>query len=135
VTVGGVVASSPGDTVDPQVAVELDGRPLHAPRRAAVLYHKPAGEAIEIVHPPGLEPVRQLKVAESGAELLLADHDLAVRVGDPAHPQPESWRGRHRRAYAGLAVDGLEPGAWRPLSPKELGRLRLAVRLPPNPTR
>jgi 16S rRNA U516 pseudouridylate synthase RsuA-like enzyme len=130
-----VAATSPAVSVEPDVEVCLDGEPVRAPRRAAVLYHKPEGEPIELVHPRPLEPVRQLKVVESGAELLLADHDLAVRIGDPAHPQPESWRGRHRRSYAGLAVDDLEPGTWRPLSPKELQRLRLSVRLPPQGAR
>ncbi len=135
VTVGGEVALSPADNVAAGVEVCVDARPVTAPPRTAVLYHKPAGEPTAIVHPPSLEPVRGLEIGESGAELLLADHDLAVRVGDPAHRQPESWQGRHRRSYAGLAVDGLEPGAWRPLSPKEISRLRLSVRLPPNRTR
>jgi 23S rRNA pseudouridine2605 synthase len=30
----------------------------------------------------------------------------------------------HRSAYAGLGVEGLEPGAWRELEPSEVGRLR-----------
>ena len=31
----------------------------------------------------------------------------------------------HRRAYAGLILEGLEPGAWRELEPSEVERLRL----------
>ena len=30
----------------------------------------------------------------------------------------------HRSAYAGLTVEGLEPGAWRELEPSEVNRLR-----------
>ncbi|HET7573022.1 MAG TPA: pseudouridine synthase [Gaiellaceae bacterium] len=33
----------------------------------------------------------------------------------------------HRRAYAGLTLDGLEPGAWRLLEPDEVDRLRRAT--------
>jgi 23S rRNA pseudouridine2605 synthase len=29
----------------------------------------------------------------------------------------------HRRAYAGLTLEGLEPGAWRELEPSEVERL------------
>jgi 16S rRNA U516 pseudouridylate synthase RsuA-like enzyme len=30
----------------------------------------------------------------------------------------------HRSGYAGLTLDGLEPGAWRELAPGEVERLR-----------
>ena len=30
----------------------------------------------------------------------------------------------HRSAYAGLTLDGLEPGQWRELEPSEVKRLR-----------
>jgi 16S rRNA U516 pseudouridylate synthase RsuA-like enzyme len=30
----------------------------------------------------------------------------------------------HRRAYAGLTVEDLEPGEWRELTPDEVGRLK-----------
>jgi 23S rRNA pseudouridine2605 synthase len=33
----------------------------------------------------------------------------------------------HRTAYAGLTLDGLEPGAWRTLTKNEVGRLRRAA--------
>ena len=36
----------------------------------------------------------------------------------------------HRSAYAGLTLEGLEPGAWRELEPSEVERLR---RWPPEP--
>ena len=34
----------------------------------------------------------------------------------------------HRSAYAGLTLEGLEPGAWRELTSREVERLRSAVR-------
>ncbi len=37
----------------------------------------------------------------------------------------------HRSRYAGLTVEGLEPGAWRELEPSEVKRLRLLPLLPP----
>ena len=37
----------------------------------------------------------------------------------------------HRSRYAGLTLEGLEPGAWRELEPSEVERLRSAV-LPPR---
>ena len=37
-------------------------------------------------------------------------------------------RSLHRSHYAGLALDGLEPGAWRELSAEELARLRETAR-------
>jgi 23S rRNA pseudouridine2605 synthase len=35
----------------------------------------------------------------------------------------------HRNRYAGLTLEGLEPGAWRELEPSEVERLRKRVRL------
>ena len=34
----------------------------------------------------------------------------------------------HRSVYAGLTVEGLEPGAWRELTAREVERLRTASR-------
>ena len=36
----------------------------------------------------------------------------------------------HRSAYAGLTLDGLEPGAWRELTAREVELLRTTVRPP-----
>jgi 23S rRNA pseudouridine2605 synthase len=33
----------------------------------------------------------------------------------------------HRPAYAGLTLEGLEPGAWRELEPSEVAQVRRAV--------
>ena len=36
----------------------------------------------------------------------------------------------HRSAYAGLTLEGLEPGAWRGLEPFETAKLRTMLRAP-----
>jgi 16S rRNA U516 pseudouridylate synthase RsuA-like enzyme len=132
VQVAGAVADDPARRVAHGEAVELDGAEVRAAPGAAVLLHKPAGASAEIVHPPALHVVMPLRRIESGAELLLADEALARRIADPRHPQPQLRDGRMRVAYAGLGVDDLEPGEWRPLGHKELERLRRSVRLPPR---
>jgi 16S rRNA U516 pseudouridylate synthase RsuA-like enzyme len=42
---------------------------------------------------------------------------MLAAVGHPV-------RRLHRSVYAGLTLDGLEPGAWRMLEPAEVKRLR-----------
>ena len=98
-----------------------------------MLLHRPAGEPIELAHPPGLVPALPLAREQGGAELLLADQRLAERLADPRFPKPQALDGAGRRTrVAGLDLGDLEPGAWRPLSPAELRALRLGVRLPPR---
>ena len=130
--VGGAVADDPARKVIHGEPVLLDGEEVRAAPQAAVLLHKPAHAGAEIVHPPTLHVVMPLRRIESGAELLLADEALARRIANPRHPQAQLRDGRVRVAYAGLAVDDLEPGEWRPLGHKELERLRRSVRLPPK---
>jgi 16S rRNA U516 pseudouridylate synthase RsuA-like enzyme len=132
VTVAGERADDPARRVEAGEAVALDGTPVVAPPRAAVLLYKPRGADAVIVHPPGLHVVMPLKRIERGAELLLGDEDLARRVADPRHPQEQLRDGRFRQAYAGLDVGDLAPGEWRPLGHKEIERLRRSVRLPPR---
>jgi 16S rRNA U516 pseudouridylate synthase RsuA-like enzyme len=132
VQVAGERAEDPGRKVAYGETVLLDGDEVRAAPQAAVLLHKPAHADAEIVHPPALHVVMPLRRIESGAELLLADEALARRIANPRHPQPQLRDGRVRVAYAGLAVDDLEPGEWRPLGHKELERLRRSVRLPPK---
>jgi 23S rRNA pseudouridine2605 synthase len=38
----------------------------------------------------------------------------------------------HRSVYAGLSLEGLEPGAWRELEPSEVEQLRSSALLPPQ---
>jgi 23S rRNA pseudouridine2605 synthase len=45
---------------------------------------------------------------------------MCAAVGHPVHTL-------HRREYAGLTLDGLEPGGWRELTAEEVGGLRDAV--------
>ncbi len=130
--VNGVVATDLAEKVNYGDVVELDFEVLRASPRAAVLLHKPYGSPATIVHPPELHVVMPLRLIERGAELLVADADLARRIANPKHPQAQLRDGRRRLAYAGLTVEDLEPGEWRPLGHKELERLRRNVHLPPR---
>jgi len=68
-------------------------------------------------------PARVRRLAPSRIELVIHEgRNRQVRrmcdaVGHPV-------RSLHRSAYAGLTVEGLEPGAWRELDPFEVERLR-----------
>jgi len=133
VSVDGTIVDDPASRVVPGAEVALDGERLFAPVAAGVLLHRPAGAELVLAHPPGLVPALPLRPEEGGAELLLADRRLADRVSDPAFPQPERRDADGRRTrVAGLDLGELAPGAWRPLSPAELAKLRLSVRLPPR---
>jgi 16S rRNA U516 pseudouridylate synthase RsuA-like enzyme len=132
VQVNGVVATDLAEKVNFGDVVELDFEVLKASPRAAILLNKPYGSPATIVHPPELHVVMPLRLIERGAELLVADPDLARRIANPKHPQAQLRDGRRRLAYAGLGVEDLEPGEWRPLGHKELERLRRSVHLPPR---
>jgi 23S rRNA pseudouridine2605 synthase len=68
-------------------------------------------------------PARVRRIAPQTVELTLHEgRNRQVRrmleaVGHPV-------RRLHRTAYAGLTLEGLEPGAWRELEPSEVERLR-----------
>jgi pseudouridine synthase len=68
-------------------------------------------------------PARIVRLAKSRLELTIHEgRNRQVRrmleaVGHPV-------KTLHRSAYAGLTVEGLEPGAWRELEPSEVERLR-----------
>ena len=131
VAVDGVVASAPAVAVEAGRVVTLDGEPLRALTSAAVALHRPPAAPLLLVHPPGLVPVRPEAGPGGGLELLLGDRALAGRVGDPRHPPRERRDGAGRRTrLASVELGPLEPGAWRPLAPRELEALRRAVRLP-----
>jgi 16S rRNA U516 pseudouridylate synthase RsuA-like enzyme len=133
VTIDGQPADDPALRVAPGSEVALDGRVLYAPPAAAVLLHKPAGVPVRLAHPPGLVPALPLAESEAGAELLLADRRLAERLADPRFPAAERRDREGRRTrLAGIDLGDLAPGAWRPLSPAEVAKLRLGVRLPPR---
>jgi len=68
-------------------------------------------------------PARVRRLAPSTIELALHEgrnrqvRRMCEAVGHPA-------LGLHRSAYAGLTVDGLDPGRWRELEVREVARLR-----------
>lgn len=84
--------------------VELDdGRT--APARARILRRRRGETALELTLHEGRK--RQVK-------------RMCEAVGHPV-------KSLHRSRYAGLGVEGLAPGAWRPLSREEIARLRELV--------
>jgi 23S rRNA pseudouridine2605 synthase len=68
-------------------------------------------------------PARARRLGRGRVELILHEgrkHQvkrMLAAVGLPV-------RRLHRSAYAGLTLEGLEPGAWRELEPREVARLR-----------
>jgi len=68
-------------------------------------------------------PVRARLLGPSTIELVLHEgrkHQVKRMCEAVGHPVQRL----HRSAYAGLTVEGLEPGAWRELEPSEVNRLR-----------
>jgi 23S rRNA pseudouridine2605 synthase len=67
-------------------------------------------------------PAQARRVGPSRVELLLHEgrkHQVKRMLAAVGHPV----RRLHRSRYAGLTLDGLEPGDWRELEPHELERL------------
>ena len=68
-------------------------------------------------------PARARLLGPSTIELVLHEgrkHQVKRMCETVGHPV----RRLHRSAYAGLTLEGLEPGAWRELEPSEVNRLR-----------
>jgi 23S rRNA pseudouridine2605 synthase len=68
-------------------------------------------------------PAEARRLAASKLELTLHEgrkHQVKRMCDAVGHPV----RRLHRSAYAGLTLEGLEPGAWRELEPSEVERLR-----------
>ena len=68
-------------------------------------------------------PAKARRLAPSTVELTLHEgrkHQVKRMLAAVGHPVTRL----HRARYAGLTVDGLEPGAWRELEPAELAQLR-----------
>ena len=98
---------------------EVEGRPDAAALRALA-----AGVELE----DGLTaPAKARRLGPSRVELVLHEgRNRQVRrmleaVGHPV-------RSLHRAAYAGLTLEGLEPGRWRELEPSEVKRLKSRLR-------
>ena len=70
-------------------------------------------------------PARARRLGPGRVELVLHEgrkHQVKRMLGAVGHPVTRL----HRSAYAGLTVEGLEPGAWRELTRAEVERLRRA---------
>jgi 23S rRNA pseudouridine2605 synthase len=68
-------------------------------------------------------PARVRRLAAHELELTIHEgrkHQVKRMLAAVGHPV----RRLHRSAYAGLTLEGLEPGAWRELEPPEVERLR-----------
>jgi 23S rRNA pseudouridine2605 synthase len=68
-------------------------------------------------------PARARRLAPSRLELAIHEgrkHQVKRMLEAVGHPVT----GLHRSRYAGLTLEGLEPGAWRELEPSEVERLR-----------
>ena len=68
-------------------------------------------------------PARAKRLASSRIELALHEgrkHQVKRMLEAVGHPVTRL----HRSRYAGLSLDGLEPGAWRELEPDEVARLQ-----------
>ena len=74
-------------------------------------------------------PVRARLLGPSTIELVLHEgrkHQVKRMCEAVGHPVQRL----HRSAYAGLTVEGLEPGAWRELEPLEVEQLRSVTASP-----
>jgi 23S rRNA pseudouridine2605 synthase len=68
-------------------------------------------------------PARARRLGPGRVELVLHEgrkHQVKRMLGAVGHPVTRL----HRSAYAGLTLEGLEPGRWRELEPFEVERLR-----------
>jgi 23S rRNA pseudouridine2605 synthase len=68
-------------------------------------------------------PARVRRLTKSRLELTIHEgrnRQVKRMLEEVGHPV----RALHRSAYAGLTVEGLEPGTWRELEPSEVQRLR-----------
>jgi 16S rRNA U516 pseudouridylate synthase RsuA-like enzyme len=113
--------------------VRVDGAALASTTGGGVIWHRPRGAPLTIVHPGQLHAVCPLGRDQSGLELLLADAALARRLADPRFPILERFApGGIRIRLAAVRVGRLAPGEWRPVSAREHAQLRRGVRLPPR---
>jgi 23S rRNA pseudouridine2605 synthase len=79
-------------------------------------------EGIELDDGP-TAPARARRLGPSKVELTLHEgrkHQVKRMLAAVGHPVTRL----HRSAYAGLTLEGLEPGAWRGLEPSETAKLR-----------
>jgi 23S rRNA pseudouridine2605 synthase len=75
-------------------------------------------------------PARAVSLGPGRVELVLHEgrkHQVKRMLAAVGHPVTRL----HRTVYAGLTLDGLEPGAWRELTDPEVELLRTAALPPP----
>ena len=94
---------------------------------------EPTGDALRALE-RGVEledgrtaPAHTRRLARSRLELTIHEgrkHQVKRMLEAVGHPVTRL----HRSVYAGLTLEGLEPGAWRELTSREVERLRSAVR-------
>jgi 23S rRNA pseudouridine2605 synthase len=76
-------------------------------------------------------PARARRLGRSRVELVLHEgrkHQVKRMLAAVGHPVVRL----HRSGYAGLTLEGLEPGAWRRLEPREVDGLRASARGTPS---
>ena len=74
-------------------------------------------------------PARARRLAPSRVELTIHEgrkHQVKRMLEALGNPVTRL----HRSVYAGLTLEGLEPGAWRELEPSEVELLRTSTRAP-----
>ncbi len=74
-------------------------------------------------------PAQARRLGKSRVELTLHEgrkHQVKRMLEAVGHPVTRL----HRSVYAGVRLEGLEPGAWRELEPSEVERLRTMTRAP-----
>jgi 23S rRNA pseudouridine2605 synthase len=104
--------------VDKVYVAEVEGEPSEAALRSLV-------EGVEL-EDGRTAPAQVRRIGRSRIELTLHEgrkHQVKRMCAAVGHPV----RTLHRSGYAGLTLDGLEPGEWRELTAAELARLREAV--------
>ncbi|HXZ56829.1 MAG TPA: pseudouridine synthase [Gaiellaceae bacterium] len=85
-------------------------------------------EGIELDDGP-TAPAKARRLGPGRVELTLHEgrkHQVKRMLAAVGHPVTRL----HRSAYAGLTLEGLEPGAWRGLEPSETAKLRTMLRAP-----
>jgi 23S rRNA pseudouridine2605 synthase len=98
---------------------------------------EPTDEALERLR-TGVElddgltaPARVRRLGPTQVELSIHEgrkHQVKRMLAEVGHPVTRL----HRSVYAGLSLEGLEPGAWRELEPSEVERLRSSLRVRPT---
>jgi 23S rRNA pseudouridine2605 synthase len=107
--------------VDKTYVAEIEGDPDEAALQRL-------RDGIELDDGP-TAPARARRLARGRVELVLHEgrkHQVKRMFVAVGHPVMRL----HRSAYAGLTLDGLEPGACRDLEPSEVEQLRRAVNTP-----